>query len=223
MSGSAKVRRGARSSKAPRKVGARRALIDALDGAEAKRLLDALLEARPDLATEVAGLAHAQLGALTAEEVEEDVAFGLESLSVEDVWERSGTRPDGSYVDPIEAAWEVMEEVLAPFLADLARRLELGRRMEATMLCQGVLLGLYRVAQGEGEFLDGHGPDLLEETAAGAVDAWKKGGRGGSGGATSGAGARELAAMRSFVSEALPGWESFLGRQPGRARSKGAR
>ena len=40
-------------------------------------------------------------------------------------------------------------------IADLTRRVELGRRAEVTALCQGVLLGLYSISQGEGELLDG--------------------------------------------------------------------
>ena len=204
------------SARSARGTRERRAVLGALDGAEAKRLLAALLDARPELAAEVAELADAELGGVTAEEVEEEIAFELESLSIEDVWERSGTRPDGSYVDPNEAALEVVEEAIAPFLEDLSRRVGLGRRTEATALCQGVLLALYRISQGEGEFLDGAAPDALEEAAARAVEVWKKSGRGSAG---SGAGARELAAMRSFVSDALPEWESFLGRTIGGARS----
>ena len=63
----------------------------------------------------------------------------------------------------------MVEEAVAPFIHDLARRLELGRRAEATVLCQGTLLGLYRVSQEEGDFLDGHAPDSLEEVAALAI------------------------------------------------------
>ncbi len=44
---------------------------------------------------------------------------------------------------------------VAPFIADLTRRVGLSRRAKATALCRGVLLGLYRISQGEGEFLDG--------------------------------------------------------------------
>ncbi len=63
-----------------KKERARRALVDALDGAEAKRLLAALLDVRPELLMEVAGLAEAELGAVTAEDLAEDVAFALEGL-----------------------------------------------------------------------------------------------------------------------------------------------
>jgi hypothetical protein len=189
--------------------------VDALDGAEAKRLLAALLDSHPDLLSEVADLAEAELGAVTAEDVAEDVAFALEGLSVEDIWERAGTQPDGSYMEPGEAAWEVVGEPVSPFLADLTRRIELGRREEATALCQGILLGLYRSSQEEGGFLDGHAPDTLEEAAVSAVAAWKKGGKGR---ASSGPGARELAAMRRFLADAVPEWEPFLRRTIGPTR-----
>jgi hypothetical protein len=198
----------------------RRALVDALDGAEAKQLLATLLDAHPELLTEVADLAEAELGAVTAEYLAEEVAFALEGLSVEDVWERAGTQPDGSYLEPTDAAWEVVEEAVAPFIADLTRRVELGRRAEATALCQGVLLSLYSISHGEGEFLDGHASDTLEEAAASAVEAWKKGSRDRAG---SGVRARELAAMRRFLSDALPDWESFLRRTIGPIHKKRTR
>jgi hypothetical protein len=114
----------------------------------------------------------------------------------------------------------VVEEAVAPFIADLTRRVELGRRAEATALCQGVLLGLYSISQGEGEFLDGHAPDTLEGAAASAVEAWKKGRRNRAG---SGVRARELAAMRRFLSDALPHWESFLRRTIGPIHKKRTR
>jgi hypothetical protein len=205
---------------APKKARDHRALVDALAGAEAKRLLAALLDAHPELLTEVAGLAEAELGAVTAEDVAEDVAFALEGLSVEDIWERAGTQPDGSYMEPTEAAWEVVGEAVTSFIADLTRRVGLGRRVEATALCQGMLLGLYRSSQEEGEFLDGHAPDTLEEAAVGAVEAWKKGSTAKAG---SGPGARELAAMCRFLSDAVPEWEPFLRRTIGPTRKKGKR
>jgi len=189
-----------------------RALLDALDATESKRLLAAILAAHPELVAEAADLADAQLGALTVEDVAEDVALALGELHVEDIWERSGPQADGEYAEPIEAAWAVVEEAVAPYIADLARRIDLGRRAEATVLCQGTLLGLYRVSQEEGDFLDGHAPDSLEEVAALAIATWKKGR---AGRATARGRAEEWAAMGTFVSLALPEWRSFLTRALG--------
>ncbi len=67
------------------------------------------------------------------------------------------------------------------------------------------------------------GPLTLEEAAALAVETWRKRGRGRS---TTGARAKEWATMRSFVTDSLPEWRSFLtqalGRRPtaGRKQSK---
>lgn len=210
-----------RESPRPRKTrsaGQRRALLDALDGAEAKQVLRALLDAHPDLVMEITARAEDQLGEVTPKSVAYDVACALADLSVEDIWERAGSHADGSYVEPTEAAWEVVEEAVAPFLADLRRRVELGRRAEATAICQGMLLALYRVSQADGEFLEGHSPDTLEEIAAKAVEVWKKRRRGGAG---SHAPARERAAMGDFVSRALPEWSSFLSRMMGGAPAGG--
>lgn len=152
----------ARSSTQTRATRQRRALVSALDAAETKRLLAALLDAHPEL----------------------------------------------------------VEEAVAPFIEDLARRTELGRRAEAVALCQGTLLGLYRLSQEEEEFLDGHAPDSLEDAAALALATWKKSGKGR---ARTGTRAKEWEAMRSFVSDALPEWRSFLTRTLGRIPTRDRR
>jgi hypothetical protein len=184
--------------------------VDALDAAETKRLLATILEAHPELLDEVAELADAQLADVTPEDVAEDVVFALGGLCVEDIWDRSGTQRDGEYVEPTEAAWAVVEEAASPFIADLERRLELGRGEEAAAVCQGTLLGLYRLSRQEGEFLGGWAPDSLEGVAGLAVETWKKRRKGRT--SIGAARTRELGAMREFVSEVLPEWRSFLTR-----------
>lgn len=137
----------ARSSRKSRAKRGRRALLDALDAAETRRVLVALLDAHPELVAEATALAEAQLGEVTVEDVAEDVGFALGQLQVEDIWQRAGTQPDGEYVDPTDAAWELVEEAAAPFFEDLERRLGLGRSAEAMAVCQGILLGLYRLSR----------------------------------------------------------------------------
>jgi hypothetical protein len=183
--------------------------MDALDAPESKRLLATILAAHPELVAEAAELANAQLGALTLEDVAADVAFALGELRVEDVWERSGAQPGGAYVEPTEAAWDLVYETMAPFIEDLARRVELGRRGEATALCQGALRGLYEISQQERELLDGYAPDALWGAAGLVVAAWKKGDKRE---VASAGRAKQLAAMGRFVSDALPEWRSSLTR-----------
>ena len=59
----------ARTPKRPKGKRARRSTVDALDAAEAKRLLATILEAHPGLLDEVADLADAQLADVTPEDV----------------------------------------------------------------------------------------------------------------------------------------------------------
>ncbi len=189
-----------------------RELIEALDASEAKRLLATLLDARPDLVAEAAALASAELGSMTVERVATDVAHAVEAVRVEDVWERSGPQSDGSYVEPVEAAWAVLEDSIARFTKDLERRIGRGREEEALAICEGALLGLYRIEQTHGEgLLDGHAPDFIVEAACSVLQTWKK-----SGGRARPRGARDWVAMRAFVSKNLPEWRSFLIRMLGR-------
>ncbi|MEJ2559794.1 MAG: hypothetical protein P8186_26970 [Anaerolineae bacterium] len=59
------------------------------------------------------------------------------------MWDRAGeTRYD--YVEPGEAADQMVEEVLAPFLEDLTRYQKLSMNIEANRMCMGLLMGLER-------------------------------------------------------------------------------
>jgi len=186
-----------------------RSLIDALEPIEAKRLLGSFLDARPDLVSEVAALADANLGEVSVEGVAEEVAWAIGELQVEDVLDGSGSQSDGSYVDPTEAAYAVVDDALVPFVQDLERRMQLGREDEAAGVCQGILLGLYQVTvqcrDRGNEFLDGYAPDAIEEAAGFVLESWKK-----TGGRADPRRGRSWPGMRKFVSEDLHGWRSSL-------------
>jgi len=53
----------------------------------------------------------------------------------------------GGYVEPSEAAGELLEEALEPFVNDMKRHLEMDLRIRLAVL-PGNLLGLYRVRDG---------------------------------------------------------------------------
>ena len=198
--------------------GAERRAIDALEGPEAKRLLGALLDARPELIAEVAALASSELSSISMDQVAEAIARTVGALSIEDVWNRPGRFPEADG-DDTEAAWATVEDAVQPSVTDLERRIRLGRDTEALAICQGTLLGLYRVHEKYGEqFLDGHAPDAVGDIAGWVAETWRK-----SGGRARPRRARDRAALRAFVSEALPEWESFLIRIIGREPKKRGR
>jgi hypothetical protein len=73
----------------------------------------------------------------------EDVLVVLDSIDVQDCWDRSGSSRDG-YTSPDEAADENIAEELQPFFEQVERYHELGMPDQEATYCMGVLFGIYR-------------------------------------------------------------------------------
>jgi hypothetical protein len=71
-----------------------------------------------------AAAAHLETDAPRDEEdvgaIAEEIRWELEQLKVEEVWDKAGPRSHG-YVDPSEAADEMMDQVLEPYLEEMSR------------------------------------------------------------------------------------------------------
>jgi hypothetical protein len=155
-----------RTKKTPRSKPA--SVLEQLEDGEAHALLRRLLAAHPDLRTEAEKLARALLCEVRFESVADDVEQALRTLNLDDLGSRAGRRRDG-YTSPTEAAWQLLEEAVDPFLSDLKRHLELGLYREALEICKGVVLGLYRLRRASGhEFLE-WAEDFPTEAAADAL------------------------------------------------------
>jgi hypothetical protein len=123
--------------------------------------------------------------------IAEEVRRELAQLEIEEAWDRAGPKRHG-YVDPGEAADEMMDQVLEPYLGEMRRYQRLGMGQEAAYLCMGLIAGLYRFdheSQTEfkalatdlpcghaefalGEWLDGQpAPDLVKAMHAFITDA----------------------------------------------------
>lgn len=96
-----------------------RTLLDALTAEEQADLLAALLAQRPELEADVERLAATRLGDVDRDAVERSIVEAFQAVPFTVIAERVGRR-QGGYVGEMEAAFEVLEEVLVPFLADLA-------------------------------------------------------------------------------------------------------
>jgi hypothetical protein len=70
--------------------------------------------------------------------VADDVESAVLQFDYDDLNARAGGHSWG-YVEPSEAAWEMLEEVVEPFVDDMKRYLALGLEEQARELCQGIL------------------------------------------------------------------------------------
>lgn len=129
----------------------RRRLFDRLHPVESAAVLGALIEMHPELAPDAEQLACEAIQDVDAEGVAGSLEDAVCHLDTDDLGERSGRRR-GGYVEPTEAAWELIQEAVAPFLDDLERLVDLGFRKAAIDMCAGIVLGLYRAA---GQSADG--------------------------------------------------------------------
>jgi hypothetical protein len=132
-------------------------------------VLDQLLAGRPDLRELAETYAASLMSGEDRSAVADDVEDALQGRDIEELNGQAGYRPGRGYVDPGEAADEILDEALGPFLEDLERRARLGMSSAAAELAAGILLGLYRCREGGSETLLEYSPDYAAERAADLV------------------------------------------------------
>ncbi len=143
--------------------------MSALTLMEKAELLDELLTARPELREQAEALAGRRLVGADRSAVAADVESSLRCHDVDELNGRAGYQSGRGYVGPGEAADEILDEALQPFLDDLTRRRELGMTTATTELAVGILCGLYACREAGSESLLEYSPDYAIERAADVV------------------------------------------------------
>ncbi len=174
-------------------------IIEQLSPADASAILHALATSDEALSSRIAEMALARIQQVDVEEVAAALYDELETLEVEEVWERAGRKRHG-YVETGEVAYQMIEAALTPFLADLARYQKLGLRDEANRMCEGLLLGFYRFEHESTSKFKDWAPDAPISFAGTVLTAWR------TGSPTTG----DSQALKAFVTEALGGWDAYL-------------
>ncbi|MGD0129472.1 MAG: hypothetical protein ABSF46_29465 [Terriglobia bacterium] len=165
---------GKRNSKSARDSGVRRTL-ERLKPDEAALVLRRLLEVHPDLAGEAEEIARSLLHEVEYEEIAAQIEDEIRALDYDDLNARAG-RHEWGYVEPTEAAWEILEETVEPFREDMKRHLELGLEAEALEICKGLVLGCYRLSERAGGDVLEWAPDFPVEAAGHTLEVWYTGG-----------------------------------------------
>ena len=161
-----------------------------------------LLDRHPALRPEAEEIAREAVTDVRLEDVADAVEDAILGLDLDDLGARAGRHSD-EYVEPTEAAWELLHEELETFVDDMKRLAVLGFEAAAVSTCEGIVLGLYRVRGKNAEQLLGWAEDFPAEGAGDALDTL----------------ARESAARHGrawklserFV-EAVPEWSTMLQR-----------
>jgi hypothetical protein len=141
---------------------------------EAAAVLRHLLEVHPDLSSEAEEMARSLLDQVDYEDVAAEIEDEVRALDYEVLNARAGSHEWG-YVEPSEAAWEILEETVEPFREDMKRHQELGLEAEALEICKGLVLGCYRLSEREGGDVLGWAPDFPGEAAGNALEIWYTG------------------------------------------------
>lgn len=162
------------SKRKPRRAAAKKkGNLDRLTGDEAATVLRLLWEERPELRKEVKKLAKTVLGGVSVEGVADAVEDAVRSLNLDDLNSRAGRHRNG-YVEPSQAAVDLVEEAVMPFIEDIKRRAEVGQHAAALNTCVGVVLGLYRLRDRDADPFLGWAPDSPDEMAGEAVVTLRK-------------------------------------------------
>jgi len=174
-------------------------IIDHLSPTDALTILRTLAARDEQLARRIAEIATAHLSEVDPEEVAAVLYDELDALEVEEVWDRAGPKRHG-YVDPGEAADQMVEEVIDPYLEELKKYQDLGMNTEANRMCMGLLLGLYQFDHESRSKFKDWVPDVPSEFAWSVVDAWKAGSPS----------RADVKAVKAFIEDELCGWEAGL-------------
>jgi len=151
--------------------GAADSLLEKLKPGEAAAVLRRLLQAHPDLSKEAEQMARSLLHQVRYQDVAAQIEDEVRALDYDDLNARAG-RHEWGYIEPSEAAWEILEETVKPFVDDMKRHLELGLEAEALEICKGLVLGCYRLSERGGGDVLGWAPDFPDEAAGSALEVW---------------------------------------------------
>ena len=176
---------------------------------ELASILRAVLAKHPELRTEAEQIAIAMIAAPSVEDVATAVHDAVTSLDIELLHGRAGKQAWG-YVEPTEAAWELLGEAVKDALADMKRRADLGLHEAAEAICVGIVLGLHRAKGATSDGLLGWAPDFPAEEACHALAEL-----------IGAASPKDRGAIRKRLVESLgelvPSWDEMISRAADRA------
>ena len=123
-----------------------------LSPGEAACVLSSVLEAIPDITEKAYSIAVEVVCDVDADDVMFDVFFDLDSLTVDVLNGRAGSTRYG-YVEAAQAAGEIFNETVDPFVDEMVRNRERGLHLVTKTHCIGIVKGLLKyIAESRSDF-----------------------------------------------------------------------
>jgi uncharacterized protein YggL (DUF469 family) len=179
-------------------------VIKKLTAEQAFEVVKRLSEKGGEIRKAVLAEAKNLLMAVDVDETADEVFCVLDSIDVQDCWDRSGKSRYG-YTEPSEAAVELVEEELQPFYDQAVRYQELRMAGQETTYSMGVILGIYRYEHESKSEFRKWCEDVPIECAGYLLDIWRERNK-------STASAK---AMDEFIQDRCPKWAKYVIRKRG--------
>jgi len=174
-------------------------LLSKLTGEQALDVLQRLSDGKGAVGDAVLAEAERVLAAVDVEEIANEVFEQLDMIDVQDCWDKAGRHRDG-YTGPEEAAVQLLEEELQPFVDQVERYHSMGMTKQEQDYCMGVILGTYRYEkESKSEFKDWC-VDIPVECAGCLLDEWRERNRA----------ASATTAMDEFIRQRCPDWAKHM-------------
>ncbi len=116
-------------------------LIDQINANDAYYILKKLYESDESIARKIEEVANLYLSQVDREQIANNLFLDLDFLEVEELWDSSGSTRYG-YIDTGDRAYEMVEEVIEPYLDEMKKYYNLGYYQDSSEICIGILQGL---------------------------------------------------------------------------------
>jgi hypothetical protein len=139
-------------------------ILDRLAGEEANAVLRQLLETHSELRPEAERIARGLISSQSIEDIAAEISDAMIGVDLDALNGRAGKHAWG-YVEPGEAAMELLEEAIQDRVEDMKRRVEVDMVASAQAVCAGIVVGLYACRKTNSDGALGWAPDFPAEHA----------------------------------------------------------
>jgi hypothetical protein len=172
-------------------------IISKLTPQQALQLVQRLARQGGSIREAVIATATDMLAEVDVDGIAGEVFDALDSVDVQDLWDRSG---GSRYSPPDETAAEMIEEELASVCDQIERYHDLGLREQEMACCQAVISGMYRFDRESDAEFQQWCEDITADCARSLLNDWR---------ARSGDDA-DIDGMNAFIREHCPEWAGRL-------------